>query len=217
MDRRIGHLLLFIALLVSGRSLADGLDAQGEVQAKEATRLFNLGQYEEAAPIYAKLAVDYPDMVVFLRNLGACNYYLNRPEPALSSLRRYLKQRTDIKPEDKSTVDRWIDEMEKLRAARLRPEEPKTTAPVPEAASLPVLPVAASAPPPAAPAAQPAGVDLQAGPAQVDEARRPFYKTWWFWTGAAAVTAGAVTTAILLSRGSSSACDGKGPNCIVAE
>jgi len=202
-------LLLLIALVAGGAALAAGLDAQGEADAKEATRLFNLGKYEEAAPIYAKLAVDYPDMVVFLRNLGACNYYLNRPEPALSSLRRYLKQRTDIKPGDQATVERWIDEMEKLRAARLRPEEPKPSAPVLDAGTAPVLPVAKSDPPP--------GVDVQTGPVQVDEVRRPFYKKWWFWTGAAAVAAGVLTTAIILSRGSSSLCDGRGPDCIVGE
>jgi tetratricopeptide (TPR) repeat protein len=159
MARRIG--MLFIVLLaLAGPALATGWDAKGEAEAKEATRLFNLGKYEEAAPIYAKLAVDYPDMVVFLRNLGACNYYMGKPEPALSSLRRYLKLRTDIKPEDKATVERWIDEMEKLRAARLMPEEPETPGPTLDAGAAPVLPPAASAPPPAE--VKPAGVEVLA-------------------------------------------------------
>jgi hypothetical protein len=214
MARGIGSLLLFLVLAFSSAALADGLDDKGKADAKEATHLFNLGKYEEAAPIYAKLAVDYPDMVVFLRNLGACNYYLGKPEPALSALRRYLKLREDIKPEDRATVERWIDEMEKLRTARLSPQEPSASvaAPAPEPPT-PVPPLVAGTPP--REVVQPVGVQTEVATNPAPPVSRPFYKTWWFWTGAA-VAAAAVTTAVLLSRDSAGPCDGRGP-CIVTE
>jgi hypothetical protein len=97
-------------------ALAAGLDSSGEATAKEASGLYRQGLYEEAAKLFAKLVVDYPDMLIFERSLGACFYYLRKPEPALSNLRNYLVHRKDIPADDKAVVDRWIDEMEKLRA-----------------------------------------------------------------------------------------------------
>jgi len=95
-------------------ALAAGLDPKGEATAKEASGLYRQGLYEDAAKLFAKLVVDYPDMVIFERSLGACFYYLHKPEPALSNLRNYLVHRRDIPADDKAVVDRWIDEMEKL-------------------------------------------------------------------------------------------------------
>jgi len=97
-------------------ALAAGLDSSGEATAKEASGLYRQGLYEDAAKLFAKLVVDYPDMLIFERSLGACFYYLRKPEPALSNLRNYLMHRKDIPADDKVVVDRWIDEMEKLRA-----------------------------------------------------------------------------------------------------
>jgi hypothetical protein len=102
-----------------------GMDARGEAQAKEALTLYKQGLYEEAAKIFARLSVEYPEMPVFERNLGACFYYLRKPEPAISNLRNYLLRKQDIAPDDKQVVERWIAEMERLRdqesAARLPP------------------------------------------------------------------------------------------------
>ena len=42
---------------------------------------------------------------------------------------------------------------------------------------------------------------------------RPVYKTWWFWTGAAAVVVAGTVTAILLAGRSSSPCDGASLAC----
>jgi tetratricopeptide (TPR) repeat protein len=226
MARGISALLLLLALFFSGGALAEGLDDKGKADAKEATHLFNLGKYEEAAPIYARLALEYPDMVVFLRNLGACNYYLGKPEPALSALRRYLKLREDIKPEDRATVERWIDEMEKLRAARLMPQEPKepTTSGAtsdaeaqPDASAEPPAPPLAPGAPPVAEQTQPAGLQTDVAANTRPAVGRPLYKTWWFWTGTAAAVAAVVTTAILLSRDSAGPCEGRSSACIVTE
>jgi tetratricopeptide (TPR) repeat protein len=119
------RLPLFIAIVALGTSLpqlqptalAAGLDAKSKATLKEATRLYKQGQYEEAAKLLTELAVDHPEMTNLQRNLGACYYYLRRPEPALSNLRDYLAhKKNDITADDKQEVERWIDEMEKLRA-----------------------------------------------------------------------------------------------------
>jgi hypothetical protein len=168
MARRIVLFLVIITLASVGANLsqlqqtalAAGLDQKGRADAKEATRLFKQGQYEEASQIFARLSVDYPDMEIFERNLGACFYYLGKPEPALSNLRRYLGRRKDIAPDDKAVVDRWIDEMEKLRAQNAAatlppappvppPAEPAVPPPAPVVAPI-VAPPVAPAPPPKA-------------------------------------------------------------------
>jgi hypothetical protein len=179
-------------------ALAAGLDQKGKADAKQATRLYKQGQYQEAAEIFARLSVDYPDMEIFERNLGACFYYLRKPEPALSNLRHYLSRRKDIAPDDKAVVDRWIDEMEKLRAQNAAASAPPAAPPAPaepvappaaaaEAPPVtappvapapppkaeepaPAIPAAASIPPAPAPseARQPAGVDLTSTPAPSD-------------------------------------------------
>ena len=119
------RLTLLIAIVAVGTSLpqlqptalAAGLDAKSKATLKEATRLYKQGQYEEAAKLLTELAVDHPEMTNLQRNLGACYYYMRRPEPALSNLRDYLAhKKNDITADDKQEVERWIDEMEKLRA-----------------------------------------------------------------------------------------------------
>ena len=170
-------------------------------------------------------------MVIFDRNLGACFYYFRRPEPALSNLRRYLSHKTDIAADDKAVVDRWIDEMEKLRAQgppvpgpgkpteSARPALP-TSQPQAEpsekpAPAEPILAAPYSAvPPPSEAPAKPAGVDLAAAPSPGQPTVRPFYKTWWFWTGAAAVVVAGTVTAILLSGHSSNPCHGTQNTCL---
>jgi len=107
---------------------------------------------------------------VFTRNLGACYYYLHRPDPALSNLREYLKRKADITAEDRAEVEGWIAEMEKLQkqpaaatsaepVVVATPPSPVTPAPVAVAAS-PALPAAT------APIAQAAAAETVAsGPA----------------------------------------------------
>jgi tetratricopeptide (TPR) repeat protein len=153
-------------------ALAAGLDAKDKATLKEATVLYKQGQYEEAAKLLTKLAVDHPEMASLQRNLGACYYYLRRAEPALSNLRDYLAHRkADITAEDKVEVERWIDEMEKLRAQG-------NVAPV-----VPVQATESQGPPPTANASEappaelvPAAPPLQApqpAPAQPGQAPPP--------------------------------------------
>jgi len=225
MARRIA-LLVGLAVLAAGAAalsqrtaLAADFDQKGEAQAKEATRLFHRGMYEAAAAIYARLAVDYPAMVIFHRNLGACYYYLNKPEPALSNLRQYLTRRSDISPEDKAAVERWIDEMEKLRAER-------RSSPVASEADLggPAEISSSGAGTDSARLASSAAQALvhdraanltTASPGPSAETPKPLYKTWWLWTGVAAIViTGTVTAVLLLSNHSNGPCAGKGNACL---
>ena len=249
--RRVVPVITMLAALAAslpqlqGIALAAGLDEKGEADAKQATRLYKQGQYQEAAEIFARLSVDYPDMPIFDRNLGACFYHLRKPEPALSNLRRYLSRRQDIAPDDKAVVDRWIDEMEQLRAQNAAASAPPALppalpAPQPPPAEIPASPAATEPPlvPPApspraaepAPAAaasippflapseapKPAGVDLATGPAPADstEVGRPYYKTWWFWTGAAVVVVAGAVTAIYFATRSQDPCGGASMACL---
>ena len=249
--RRVVPVITMLAALAAslpqlqGIALAAGLDEKGEADAKQATRLYKQGQYQEAAEIFARLSVDYPDMPIFDRNLGACFYHLRKPEPALSNLRRYLSRRQDIAPDDKAVVDRWIDEMEQLRAQNAAASAPPALppalpAPQPPPAEIPASPAATEPPlvPPApspraaepAPAAaasippflapseapKPAGVDLATSPAPADstEVGRPYYKTWWFWTGAAVVVVAGAVTAIYFATRSQDPCSGASLACM---
>jgi hypothetical protein len=64
---------------------------------------------------------------------------------------------------------------------------------------------AAAPPPPAAPPQpvappNPVATALATAPPPAPDNQSPIYRRWWFWTGAAAIVAGGVTTALILSR-----------------
>jgi hypothetical protein len=111
---------------------AAGLDKKGTADAKKATQLYKQGSYEDAAGLFLQLSLDNPGMPVFVRNLGACYYYLRRPEPALSNLREYLHKKQDIDPKDREEVEKWIAEMDELRRGTgAKPAEAPTMPPAP--------------------------------------------------------------------------------------
>ena len=152
-------LAMLLALLgIEPGAAAAGLDKKGSADAKRATQLYKQGNYEEAAAVFLQLSVDNPGMPVFVRNLGACYYYLRRPDPALSNLREYLVKKKDITPEDRAEVEGWIAEMDQLR------QHGPTPAPAAAPAFFPVAPT----PPVPAPGAYtplpPAGPAPVAGP-----------------------------------------------------
>jgi hypothetical protein len=134
-----------------GQALAAGLGAKETTRAKQARQLYKEGKYEDAAKIFSDLSAERPDVLVFTRNLGACYYYLRRPEPALSNLREYLQRATDLAPDDRAEVERWIVEMERLRDQLTGAASATAAAPAPQAPS-PVPPATAqTSPVPASP------------------------------------------------------------------
>jgi hypothetical protein len=137
--------------LPAPEAAAAGLDKQSTANAKQATQLYKTGNYEEAAKIFLQLSIDNPSMPVFVRNLGACYYYLRRPDPAVSNLREYLHKKKDIAPDDRAEVEGWISEMTLLRQRGSSATQAAGTAPATTAAPAPAPVVAPSSP--AAPAA----------------------------------------------------------------
>jgi hypothetical protein len=140
-----------LALLTSASTVtpaaAAEMDRKAKADAKAALVAYKEGRYEDAAKLFVSLSVDHPDMLVFVRNLGACYYYLHRPEPALSNLRDYLHRKKDITAEDRQEVERWIDEMSQERSRSAGAPAPAVAiAPVPAgaAAAVPEAPVAQS-------------------------------------------------------------------------
>ena len=97
-------------------------------------------------------------MFVFVRNIGACYYYLRRIDPALSNLREYLVRKKNITAEDRAEVEGWINELEHLRsrvsappASLVVPPQPASPAPPAATQESPepapsIAPVAASGP-----------------------------------------------------------------------
>ena len=207
-------------------AFAAALNAKDNSQARQARQLYKEGHYEDAAKILSRLSLDHPDKLVFTRNLGACYYYLRRPEPALSNLREYLQRSQNITPEDRREVEGWIAEMERLRsqsapASTTVPVAPSAiatpaaseSAPAPQVEKRTLLP----SPPPTA--AVPSPVETTTAlsvPAERESAAndRPLYKKWWLWTGiGAALVAGTVTAILLSTRSGTSSCARINPNC----
>ena len=162
--------VIFLGVLVASFALnlpmaarsasAAELDKKGKADAKEALGLYKEGHYEEAARIFVSLSVAHPDMLVFVRNLGACYYYLRRNDPALSNLRDYLHRKKDITADDRAEVEAWIGELEHFRGQAASPPVAVAAMPVPVAAPPApppsALPEALPPTPAAAPVAQPA-------------------------------------------------------------
>ncbi len=97
--------------------LAGEWDAEGTARLEQATRLYTAGQYQQAEELLVRLAAEHPETPSVQRKLGLCYYYLRRPEPALINLRGYLaRTQGSIAAEDREDVERWIREMEALRA-----------------------------------------------------------------------------------------------------
>jgi tetratricopeptide (TPR) repeat protein len=223
----IGCALCLSLPVHEGRALAAGLTAKDTAEAKEARQLYKAGQYEAAAEIFLRLSGKYPDMLVLTRNLGACYYYLHRPEPALSNLREYLQREENITPEDRREVEAWIVEMEKLRSQMAAtPKTPSAVVPAPPAPVVAISPVAAPPPAPSpsvAPLPTPSAIEpVPASPASPGESGKPAVREealdlrqkpaeqggaaapesgsrWWLWTGIGAVVVGGIVTAVLLS------------------
>jgi hypothetical protein len=193
MARSLRVLLIFVATVGSVSTLppvvpsagAAELDRKGKSDAKMAMRLYKEGNYDDAAKIFSRLSVAYPDMLVFVRNLGACYYYLRRWEPAISNLRDYEHRKKDIPPDDRAEIAGWIGEMERLRDLSMTPAAapapgapsgpptaatgPGIPAPTPTAGGAPGSPAAAAPIPPG----PPVGASEPGGPAASPSAAIP--------------------------------------------
>jgi tetratricopeptide (TPR) repeat protein len=134
-----------VTVTVALPARAAEMDKKAKADAKEAMRFYKEGNYEDAAKVFLKLSIAYPDMLVFVRNLGACYYYMRRYEPALSNLRDYVHRKKDIAPDDRAEVEGWIGEMERWRDQAATAAAAPAPAVVPAGAATEPVPATAAA------------------------------------------------------------------------
>jgi tetratricopeptide (TPR) repeat protein len=183
------------ALLVAGQ--ARGQEDDPEVTART---YFAAGKYQEALDIFAKLYAHtlHP---TYLRNIGRCYQNMGRPDEAITAFREYLRKAGTLDPNQQAEIDRYIAEMEALKAQR----EAKTAAgpapPAPAPAPSTAAPITLDHLEPTPRAAPTPSVEasLRASPAAPVEPASPFYKRWWFWTAVGAAVAGGVAVALVAS------------------
>jgi hypothetical protein len=141
-------IFVVFSLLGGARGVAFAQSDDTEVRARE---LFGVGKYAEALALYGKLyaATAHP---TYLRNIGRCYQNLGEPDKAISSFHEYLRQATNVTPEQRSQVEGYIREMEALKAKR-----DAAPAPVAPQAAPPPLSAQTSSPPVQVQASQPEG------------------------------------------------------------
>jgi hypothetical protein len=102
--------------LSAGSAIAGSLDSKEADELRQARQLYKSGNYQAAADIFSRLSAAHPELPTFARNAGAAYYYLKKPDPALSNLREYLRVQKKLDADDREEVEKWIAEMEQLRA-----------------------------------------------------------------------------------------------------
>jgi len=128
-------------------------------------KLFALGKFDKALDEYQQ-AFDAKPLPDFLYNIGQCYRNLGDLDQAIFSFKKYLRLSPDASDRDK--VEKLIAELEDKRDRSKATE----VLPPPQPPPQPVQPT------PAAPTKT------------VPVEHTPIYKTWWFWTGVAAVSVG---------------------------
>ena len=135
-------------------------------------KLFDLGKFQQALAKF-EAAYEAKPIPGLLFNIGQCHRNLDAYDAAIFSFKKYLRLIPDAP--NKAAVLEYIDELEHERDKRSSEDlgliEPERD---PD---------------------QPRVVDPGPRPG------KPIYKKWWFWGGIAAVGAGVVGTAVILSSG----------------
>jgi len=188
-----------------------------EMYNAEGNKQFKLGNFKEAAALYAK-AYDASATAKYLYNLGLCNLKLGTLEHLRKAEINFRAVRKEaVQPALRERADRQLEKvkavMEKLRKERLEAEARARAASEQQArdsaqpadkhqepADKPAV-----APPKERPAVEaslrPESLKEQQPPAKEDPSR-PIYKKWWFWTivGAAVVGGGVAAGVVVGTR-----------------
>jgi tetratricopeptide (TPR) repeat protein len=82
----------------------------------EARNLFQAGRYADALPIYRRLYAEthHP---TYLRNIGRCHQMMREPRPAIENFRAYLREARNLDPGERTEIDGYIAEMQRLEVA----------------------------------------------------------------------------------------------------
>ena len=135
---------------VSRPSLNEAQKQKTKEHYEKATRLYNVGKYQEAIAEYEAAYLVSADPVM-LFNIAQCHRLNNQPDEAARFYKNYLRNAPGAPNRD--DVERKIVEMERLSEERRRTNAPPVT-PTPPPGPAPTAPPVAPAP--AGPARQPA-------------------------------------------------------------
>jgi hypothetical protein len=181
-------------------------------QSKEARKRCLTGRYDQGMNILADLFSETRDPT-YVYNQGRCSEQNQRLDDAIAHFKEYLRS-DGLTPEDRAAGEKHLADCQSEKQKEAG--GPALPAPVPTA--VPVANLAAvEARPPSGPSSTPARLDLSANAESAsgerEGSRRPLLKTWWFWTGAAAVVVAGTITAVVLAGRSNGRCDGASLTC----
>jgi tetratricopeptide (TPR) repeat protein len=155
--------ILVCALCALPPNLAAAQDAEQKARGhfRRGETHFAVGRFAAALKEYMA-AYELRPLPGFLFNIGQCHRNLGNFEEAVFSFKRYLRLKPDAT--NRIAVEELVADLERQIAAQKATRPPTLTGPT--------GPAGMGAAPPLPPA-------------------RPVYKRWWFWTGIAAIAAGA--------------------------
>lgn len=181
---------------------AHAIDSARKKEAKahfaQGEKLYHLGKFTEALSEYSK-AYEILPLPGFLFNIGQCHRMLGHMERAIFFFKGYLHEQPKAKnrrqvesllaeceqrlaEEKKAEEERLAEERRAAEEEKKRQDEREKAEQALALERLRLEAVRTATPPP---------LPSPAPPPPATEAGEPFYKTWWFWTIAGAVIAGA--------------------------
>jgi tetratricopeptide (TPR) repeat protein len=150
-----------LATLAPRPAAAEDAERAARAHFRRGETHFAMGRFAQALKEY-QAAYELKPLPGFLFNIGQCHRNLGELEEAVFSFKRYLRLKPDAG--NHAAVEELVVDLERQLAAQKATRPPTLTGPT--GPTGPFLP-----PPPPPPP--------------------PVYKRWWFWTGIAAVAAGA--------------------------
>jgi len=163
-------ILALCALPLSAR--ADDDPAQARQHFEEGSKLYDLGQYLDAAHQY-EIAYKYKADPALLFNIGQAYRLGGDKAAAIRAYRGFLRRAPEDSP-NRAEVEKQIDTLQKLVD-----EEKRSTASPPVG----TMPPTTNLPPATTPPTTQPNLVAVEHPAP----RKPIYKRWWLWTAVAGV------------------------------
>jgi tetratricopeptide (TPR) repeat protein len=184
---KLGLGILVLIIAASPLAVAGPREEAAKESTKKGTAAYNLGSYDEAAKNYeeAYRLIQKPEL---LFNIGQSWRQAGKADKALTAYKSFLRT-APPEADNREQVERRVAELEKINSDMKEAQSAPPTGTM-------------SGPTPPLPEPIPM-VSKTSEPDQAIVEDSPFYSRWYFWAGTAAVVAGAVATAVLLSSGDS--------------
>jgi tetratricopeptide (TPR) repeat protein len=195
---------LFWGVIIGRASAQDAMASVDDLLAEGWNAYSEELDFEAALAAY-EAVTQHPDasdvqLIESFEYLAACHFALGNQEAAREALTNLLSINYDQELSDPSHSPDFLQMLEDIRAEMPPPppDVPAVTEPIED--ELPPNFGATDGP------------GDEAGGGSVDDDggrrdRRPFYRTWWFWTIAGVVVAGAVTAGVVAGTSSSGVAD----------